>query len=71
MKNGEGKFTYSDDSTYNGLWVENKKQGYGVAIESNGDKYAGYWLDDMKEENGTFTYADKSTYTGNWKQNKK
>ena len=61
---------------YIGDWKKNKKDGYGVKIYSNKDKYEGYWKNDMRHGKGTYwlcigknTY--RKLYTGDWCENKK
>jgi hypothetical protein len=54
----------------------NKKDGYGVKIYSNKDKYEGYWKNDMRHGKGTYWLcigknAYRKLYTGDWFENKK
>lgn len=37
MRNGLGTFYYANGSTYEGTWVNNKKQGYAVYTDENGE----------------------------------
>ena len=30
LKDGMGKYTYPDGSTYTGQWLQNKIEGYGI-----------------------------------------
>ena len=57
LMQGKGKFTDYYGSSYDGLWELNKRNGYGVSIELNGDKepcdnnngtYEGQWYDNDK-----------------------
>ena len=36
MKEGTGKYTYSDGSTYEGDWYSNKIDGYGTQLWNDG-----------------------------------
>ena len=38
---------------------------------SNGDKYEGYWLNDIKHGKGKFTMTNGDFYEGLWVDNKK
>ena len=43
--NGKGKFVWSDGRTYDGEYVNDKKQGHGIFTWPTGKKYDGQWLD--------------------------
>lgn len=51
---------------YSGGIVDGKKDGYGVLIMPNGDKYEGEWKNDLQNGKGTFTYANGDIYEGQW-----
>lgn len=51
---------------YSGSIVGGKKDGYGVLIMPNGDKYEGEWKNDLQNGKGTFTYANGDKYEGQW-----
>lgn len=42
---------------YEGDWVNNKKEGYGIFCWENEDKYEGDWHSDKKTGRGKFTYG--------------
>ena len=45
--NGKGKFIWDDGRIYEGDYVNDKKQGYGIFIWPLGEKkYEGTWKDD-------------------------
>lgn len=61
---------------YVGDWRDNKKDGYGIIISNNKDKYEGYWKDDLKHGKGTYWVCIgknkyRKLYTGDWYENKK
>ncbi len=60
------KQTYADGSTYEGGYLNFKKQGKGIISFANGEKYDGQWTEGSKEGSGVYTWADGSHYTGNW-----
>lgn len=56
---------------YSGGLAAGQKDGYGVMIWPNGDRYEGEWKNDMQNGNGSFVYADGEKYEGQWKDGKK
>ena len=44
---GKGKMIFSNGDTYEGYWVENKRNGEGIQIYKNGDKYSGAWVQEL------------------------
>ena len=67
---------YETSEQYIGDWKENKKDGYGIKIYSNKDKYEGYWSKDLRNGKGTYWLCIgknkyRKLYTGDWKNNKK
>ena len=43
---GEGCLKYFDNSIYQGYFKDNKREGEGIHIYSNGDSYRGLWKND-------------------------
>jgi hypothetical protein len=41
--NGKGKCVWPDGRTYDGEYVDDKKDGYGVYTWPNNKQYRGYW----------------------------
>lgn len=61
---------------YIGDWKNNKKDGYGICIYSNQDKYEGFWKNDMRHGKGTYWICIgknkyRKLFTGDWFENKK
>lgn len=47
MRNGRGKFNYSEGSIYEGEWKNNQMHGFGTLYYSNGKvAYEGEWFED-------------------------
>ncbi len=63
----KGKIT----AQYTGSTVGGQKDGYGVMIWPNGDRYEGEWKNDLQNGTGSFVYADGEKYEGLWKDGKK
>lgn len=49
---GSGTYLFEDSSTYSGYFHQNKPNGHGEALYSEGQKYVGDWVDGMMEEIG-------------------
>lgn len=64
------KQTYADGSTYEGGYLNFKKQGQGVISFSNGETYNGHWAEGLKNGSGVYTWADGSQYIGVWHADK-
>lgn len=54
--------TGSDSLCYEGNWLEGARDGVGLAIFPNGDKFEGTWRKDKREGPGRYWYAE--TYRG-------
>jgi len=48
-----------------------KKSGLGNYYWSDGDRYEGHWLENMREGTGVYFYANGARYEGEWKHDKK
>jgi hypothetical protein len=48
-----------------------KRQGYGVLTNANGDKFIGSWLNGKRHGSGTIKYADGSKFIGSWLDDKR
>jgi len=46
VKHGKGKFLWPDGRGYDGEWVQGKRSGRGVYINSKGERKEGLWTDD-------------------------
>lgn len=70
-KEGKGKYTWADGSTYNGDWVDNKIKGVGTYLWKDGRKCYGEWLDNDMSGYGIFIYQDGVRYEGQFLLDKK
>jgi len=58
---------YSNEDIYEGNWLEDKKNGYGILEKQNGDKYYGFWNMGLKEGQGYYYYYKTAKiYLGEW-----
>ena len=73
---GKGKKTYADGESYDGDWIEGKKEGLGTYRWADGSIYVGELKNDKKHGTsnsslnflgkGKETYADGESYQGEW-----
>lgn len=57
------KFGFVNESAYKGHWNNNKKEGFGVEIKSDGTKYEGEWKENMRHGLGTVYVQRNNKYT--------
>ena len=62
---GQGKYTSSNGSSYEGEWKDDKRSGQGKYISPNGSSYEGEWKDDKQSGQGKLISSD-TTITGNF-----
>ena len=55
---------------YDGEWKDDKMDGYGTYLYSNGDKYEGYWSMGSQNGKGKYIFTDGRSYEGEWKMQK-
>ena len=71
-KNGKGKITWRDNSYYEGDFVNNYYEGYGVYIMVNKRKgYLGQWKEGKMHGYGVFFWGDGRSYKGYYETDKK
>ncbi len=63
---GKGKKDYKD-GTYNGEFVNGKRQGFGVMTYIDGSTYEGNWNYDNFDGKGTFKWKSGGKYVGDFK----
>jgi len=70
--NGFGRMQWSGNNeftghVYEGHWVDNVKEGFGVYNWNDGRVYEGHWQNNMMNDFGTYYYANGGKYVGEWK----
>ena len=55
---------------HEGYYVKDKRQGWGMYIWANGDKYVGNWHRGIMQGEGTFIWARGDVYQGSWLKGK-
>ena len=63
-KDGFGKWTYTDKTTYEGNWIGTQKQGQGVETWPNGYIYKGEFKNSVWSGKGILTFPNGATYNG-------
>ena len=64
MKNGKGKIAWNDSSYYEGEFVNNYFEGYGVYMMRNRKTYIGQWKKGQMNGLGIFICPDGKCYKG-------
>lgn len=60
---GRGRLM-SDDFTYHGEFLNGKKSGFGIQTSPIGDKYEGYWQNNIYHGEGRLVKSDASVHEG-------
>ena len=62
----------SDNSIYSGDWniEKGKREGFGIYIDKDGNKYTGHFLDDYFDGRGRLIDTEGNYYEGNFKKGK-
>lgn len=69
--NGQGFFKYPSGATYEGKWVNDKREGKGKFRSADGDVYEGTFVNDIKEGQGTYIWKSGTKYVGAFKNGKR
>ncbi|CAL5214326.1 unnamed protein product [Lathyrus oleraceus] len=64
---GNGKYTWSDGTIYEGDWIDGKMTGKGLITWTSGSKYEGEFSGGYLHGQGTFTESNGCVYTGGWR----
>ena len=70
MKHGKGVFSYTDGSSYQGLFFKNEKES-GVLEMANGNEYAGGFKDDLFDGYSLLKYSNGDQYCGDFLNGKR
>ena len=60
----------SGGGTYSGNFINNKLNGQGTYIWTNGDKYVGEWKNGKKHRQGPYPYASGNKWVGEYRNGK-
>ena len=61
-----GRYTYSDGSVYEGMFINNQPQGEGNCEYSNGNQYSGGWKNHGPHGLGVMTFSSGKKYGAEW-----
>ena len=66
LKEGHGKYTWADGTTYEGEWINNQVNGYGIYREKGGagKRYYGQWRKGDMHGFGVEIKKDGRVYVG-------
>ena len=68
---GQGQGRYPSGNLYEGDFVDDRKQGYGIFYFANGSRYEGQWHMGEKHGQGTMYNADGSVnFKGEYRKGK-
>lgn len=68
---GQGVLTRSDDSVYDGAFLDGVEHGYGRFKAAKGWHYQGEWRQGHAQGFGKYTDTNGSTYQGEWHQDRR
>lgn len=68
---GQGAYSWADGRSYEGAYVDDKKQGFGIYIWPDGRKYEGHWYNGKQHGEGRFTNSKGKNKKGEWKDGEK
>ena len=60
-------YKYDNGDLYKGEFIDGKRQGFGICIFANKERYEGIWKNDLMHSIGKYTYNDGSTYSGDFR----
>ena len=60
------KVQFKSGATYEGEWIGNSKDGYGVQEWPDGARYEGYWKSNRAHGKGKFYHTDGDYFEGEW-----
>lgn len=63
---GQGVYTYTNGSIYEGQWVDGRKQGQGKQMHPDGSVYTGDWRDNQMHGHGRMRWTNGDIYEGTW-----
>lgn len=64
--NGKGKMVYTNGDSYEGDFVNGKRDGHGTYTFKNGQVYVGQFTDGLRNGRGRFTFSEGSVYVGSF-----
>lgn len=61
---GNRRVVADDGGIYDGVWVNGRRNGYGVQIFPGGDRYEGGWRNDLRHGQGVYVFTTGDRYSG-------
>ncbi len=57
-------YVYNSGAVYDGEWIGNSRDGYGIQVWPDGAKYEGEWRNNKANGKGKFFHVDGDVYDG-------
>jgi len=57
-----------NENSYDGNWLNDKRNGQGTFKWASGNTYKGNYKDDMRDGKGLFIWVNEEKYDGDWKE---
>ncbi|HBK71305.1 MAG TPA: hypothetical protein DDZ39_06570 [Flavobacteriaceae bacterium] len=71
LRNGHGKYTWTNGDKYEGVWQDDNRHGFGVYVWNDGSKYKGNYSHGIRSGYGIYYYTNGNIYEGTWQNNLK
>ncbi len=71
LRNGQGKYTWTNGDVYQGTWLNDNRHGYGEYVWHDGSKYKGNYSVGVRSGYGIYYYTNGNIYEGTWQNNLK
>ena len=66
---GQGlRYNFKKAYIYNGTWVNNNQDGFGILQNIHGGRYVGNFKKNSKHGYGIYSFTDGDRYDGEWKE---
>lgn len=66
LRNGNGKYCFSNGDSYVGEWKDDKMNGYGYYLWMDGDSYKGNFKNNNIDGLGVYTFKSGDSQNGVW-----
>jgi len=71
LRDGQGKYTWTNNDVYDGQWSHDQRHGLGVYVWHDGSKYVGNYSFGIRSGYGIYYYTNGNIYEGTWQDNLK
>ena len=71
LRDGQGKYTWTNGDVYDGQWMQDKRHGQGNYTWNDGSIYKGNYSNGIRSGYGIYYYTNGTIYEGTWQNNLK